>query len=158
MVDLKPPRSPDWTEAEAILALLRYQRESVVRKVEDLTEEQARTRLVGSDTTPLWLLRHLDRAERMWVLQRFAGGDPGPLDDTVTEADTVAGAIGAYRDTWERVDQAVAGIDLSQPAADPGPDGPTSLRWVLLHLLEETARHAGHADILRELIDGSTGR
>jgi hypothetical protein len=156
--DLKPPRSPDWTEAEAVLALLQFQRESVVRKVEGLTDEQARKRLVDSDTTLLWLLRHLDRAERMWVLQRFAGGDPGPLDDTVTDADTVADAIGAYRATWERVDTTVAGIDLGQPAAAPGADGPTSLRWVLLHLLEETARHAGHADILRELIDGSTGR
>jgi len=158
VADLKPPRSSDWTEAEAILALLQYQRESVVRKVGGLTDEQARTRLVDSDTTPLWLLRHLDRAERMWVLQRFAGGDPGPLDDTVTDADTVADAISAYQRTWELVDKAVAGIDLGAPAAQPGPDGPTSLRWVLLHLLEETARHAGHADILRELIDGSTGR
>ena len=158
MADLKPPRSPDWTEAEAVLALLQYQRESVVRKVEGLSDEQARTRLVDSDTTLLWLLRHLDRAERMWVLQRFAGGDPGPLDDTVTDTDTVASALDAYRRTWELVDKAVAGVDLTSPAAEPGPDGPTSLRWVLLHLLEETARHAGHADILRELIDGSTGR
>ena len=158
MPDQKPPRSPEWTEAEAVGALLQYQRESVVRKVEGLSEDQARTRLVDSDTTLLWLLRHLDRAERMWVLQRFAGGDAGPLDDTVTDSDTVASAVAAYRRTWAVVDRAVTGIDLDTPAAEPGPDGPTSLRWVLLHLLEETARHAGHADILRELIDGSTGR
>ena len=158
MADQKPPRSPDWTEAEAIHSLLQYQRESMVRKVEGVTEEQARTRLVDSDTTLLWLVRHLDRAERMWVLQRFAGADAGPLDDTVSDADTVAGAVAAYRSTWELVDKTVTGLDLGSLAVAPGPDGPTSLRWVLLHLLEETARHAGHADILRELIDGSTGR
>ena len=70
----------------------------------------------------------------------------------------------AYRQGWQRVDAAAfAGVDgagagLDEPCRRPDPGPPVSLRWVLMHLLEETARHAGHADILRELIDGTTGR
>jgi len=162
MADLKPPRSL-WGEAEALGALLQYQRQSVLRKVEGLSDDQARRELVGSDTTLMWLLKHLARAERMWVLGRFAGGDAGPMDDTVAPEDTLAGLAGAYRSTWAEVDAVVAAAldsapGLDAPASAPGPDGPVNLRWVLMHLLEETARHAGHADILRELIDGATGR
>jgi len=162
VADLKPPRSL-WSEAEALGALLQYQRESVLRKVEGLSDDQARTELVGSATTLLWLLKHLSRAERMWVLGRFGGGDPGPLDDSIGPEDTLAGLTDAYRATWTVTDAAIvhaleSGGGLDAPARAPGPDGPVNLRWVLMHLLEETARHAGHADILRELIDGATGR
>ena len=60
---------------------------------------------------------------------------------------------------WARVDEVVdAAPDLDAFCADTGAESPVTLRWVLMHLLEETARHAGHADILRELIDGQTGR
>ena len=57
-----------------------------------------------------------------------------------------------------RVDAIVSSSSLDQPCKATGDDVPTNLRWVLMHLLEETAHHAGHADIIRELIDGSTGR
>jgi len=65
----------------------------------------------------------------------------------------------AYRVAWQQVDRvAFAGAGLDELCRLPDADPPVSLRWVLMHLLEETARHAGHADILRELIDGRTGR
>lgn len=73
--------------------------------------------------------------------------------------DTVGSAIAAYRKTWRVVDNVVeVSPSLDAPCHDVRGDAPVNLRWVLMHLLEETARHAGHDDILRELIDGTTGR
>ena len=80
------------------------------------------------------------------------------LDDTVHSDDSLAGAIDAYQDTWARVDAVVGAASLDESCREVGDEAPVNLRWVLMHLLEETARHAGHADILRELIDGATGR
>ncbi len=73
--------------------------------------------------------------------------------------DTLAAAVEQYRATWARTDTIVsAAPSLDQSCRDVGDEAPVNLRWVLMHLLEETARHGGHADILRELIDGDTGR
>jgi len=69
----------------------------------------------------------------------------------------LAAAVRAYRNVWPRVDAVVAAASLDRSCREVG-DEPGHLRWVLMHLLQETARHAGHADILRELIDGTTGR
>ncbi len=155
MPDQKPPRLAAG-ERETLLALLRYQRESLVRKVSDLTDTQARQRLVDSDTTLLWLVKHLTMAETAWVLRRFAGQDTPIPDHTVTPDDTVATAVRDYRAIWTAADAILSTADLDAVCADPA--NPVNLRWVLAHLLEETARHAGHADILREQTDGRTGR
>ena len=156
MTDLRPPRFAG-DERATLVGLLQFQRESVVRKVEGVPDADARRRLVPTDTTLLWLVKHLRRAEVLWVPVRFAGRDVAVPDHTVTAADTAAAAVEDYRATWREVDGIVADADLGDLCRKP--DGPpTDLRWVLTHLLEETARHAGHADILRELIDGSTGR
>ena len=81
------------------------------------------------------------------------------MDDAVQPADTLTSAVDAYRATWARVDAIVSATPtLDEPCRRARRGPPVNLRWVLMHLLEETARHAGHADILRELIDGSTGR
>lgn len=158
MADLKPPRVAG-DERETLLALLQYQRESIVRKIADVNEHDARRRLVDSDTTLLWLLKHLRRAEIVWVLVRFRGEAVTIPDDSVEDADTVRDAIDDYRQTWADVDRAIAGTSLDDGCRNVDDGGPpVPLRWVLMHLLEETARHAGHADILRELIDGQTGR
>ena len=157
MNDRQPPRS-DGDEREVLLALLRYQRESFVRKVDGLTDEQARRVLVPSGTTLLWLTKHLVFAEQIWVCRRFAGQDV-ELDGEVGPDDTVADAIVAYRALWPVVDAIVAASAMDAVIPDPaGGPTPVSLRWILGHLIEEVARHAGHADILRELIDGETGR
>lgn len=157
MADLKPPRLAGG-EAQTLHALLQYQRESLLRKVDGVDEERARWSPVGSGTSLLWLIRHMAAAEATWVLGRFAGGDPAPPAAGSPDG-TLQDAAAAYRQGWQRVDAvAFAGADLASLCRRPDPGAPVSLRWVLMHLLEETARHAGHADILRELIDGSTGR
>lgn len=157
MADLKPPRLADG-EAQTLRALLQYQRESLLRKVDGVDEEHARWSPVGSGTSLLWLIRHMAAAEATWVLQRFAGQDPSPPGPEPADG-TLRDAAEAYRQGWQRVDAvAFAGAGLDELCRHRDPGDPVSLRWVLMHLLEETARHAGHADILRELIDGSTGR
>jgi hypothetical protein len=155
--DLKPPRRVA-NERETLHALLQYQRESFVRKIDGVNEEAARQPLVPTGTTLLWLVKHLARAETLWIVHRFAGEDITGNDDTVHPDDTVTAAVDGYRATWIRVDAVVAAASLDAECRNVGDEGPVNLRWVLMHLLEETARHAGHADILRELIDGVTGR
>jgi hypothetical protein len=98
------------------------------------------------------------RAEIVWIVHRFAGEDITVPDDAVGPGDTLDEAIHAYRQGWARIDAIVAASNLEELCRRTGGEAPVDLRWVLMHLLEETARHAGHADILRELIDGATGR
>jgi hypothetical protein len=145
-------------ERETLMALLRYQRESMVRKVAGVDRAAAARSPVASGTSLLWLVKHLTGAEQRWFLARFAGQDVADGDDTLTDADTADSLVAAYRDMWARVDRVIAAADLDDVARKPDPLGPVSLRWVIAHMLEETARHAGHADILRELIDRETGR
>jgi hypothetical protein len=155
--DQKPPRLAG-DERDTMLALLQYQRESLVRKVSGLDDEAARRQFVTSGTTLLWLVKHIARAERTWLLYRFAGEDLELSDDAVGADDTLPAAVDFYVATWKLVDEVVARSELDDIACRLDGGAPVDLRWVLLHLLEETARHAGHADILRELIDGQTGR
>lgn len=158
MPDRKPPQL-DQDESTTVLALLQYQRESLVRKVSGVDEHAARRSPVGSGTTLLWLVKHMAQAESLWVLRRFAGLDGATPDDSVTPDDTVAAAVSAYQEGWQRIDTVVRDHQsLDDPCRGLGDAPAVNLRWVLMHLLEETARHAGHADILRELIDGETGR
>ena len=158
MPDQKPPRLVRG-ERETLHALLQYQRDSLVRKVDGLDEASARKALVPSGTTLLWLMKHMARAECLWIVHRFAGEDLTDLHDAVQPEDTLADAVAAYRATWTRVDGIVEmSLGLDEICRRVGDEAPVNLRWVLMHLLEETARHAGHADILRELIDGEQGR
>jgi uncharacterized damage-inducible protein DinB len=147
------------TERETILSLLQFQRESLVRNMSGVDEAAVRESPVPSGTTLLWLMQHMARAESLWIVQRFAGTRDEIADEDSDSDDTMAAAIATYRRTWERVDAIIDDTaSLDELCRNLGDDTPLNLRWVLLHLLEETARHAGHADILRELIDGETGR
>ena len=153
MNDQKPPRLAG-DERASVLALLQYQRASLVRKVDGLDEDAADHALVGSGTTLRWLVRHLAHAERLWVLHRFAGGPPPAMG----EGGTMADAVADYEQAWAEVGAVVDGASFDDRCRNFDEDANVDLRWVLLHLLEETARHAGHADIIRELLDGRTGR
>ena len=157
MPDLKPPRL-NAGERETLLALLQYQRDSLARKITGAGESAARQPAVGSGTTLLWLVKHMTRAEILWLAVRFAGQDDTLPDDTVQPDDTIPAVISGYRAAWAHTDSLVRTAGLDEPCRRTSGEAPVNLRWVLMHLLEETARHAGHADILRELIDGSTGR
>ena len=152
MPDVKPPRLAR-DERDTLLTMLQFQRESLVRKVSGAPSTVASP--VDSGTTLLWLVRHLARAELLWIADRFAGVSIEVPSDDPAEGDTLDAAVSAYRDGWIRVDAIVAGASLEDTCRR---GEPANLRWVLTHLLAETARHAGHADILRELIDGQTGR
>lgn len=146
-------------EIQTALAFLGYLREGVARKLEGLSEDQARLALVPSGTSLLGLVKHLTEVETYWLERRFAGLDVALAGDgfIVTPDDTIASVTAAYRRATSRTD------DIASDAGDPERPMARSthgltLRWALAHLTEETARHAGHADILRELLDGVTGR
>ena len=139
-----------------LAVLLQYQRDSVIRKVQGIDEAAARQSPVASGTTLLWLIQHLAYAERLWIVHRFAGGE---RPTAASAEDTVDAAVNGYQQTWAVVDAVIAAApNLDQLSSIVDERGPVTLRWILAHLLEESARHAGHADILRELIDGATGR
>ena len=152
MADQKPTRTAV-EERGTLHALLQYCRDSFVRKLGGIDDTDATRRLLPSNTTLLWLTQHLAHAEDLWVVRRFAG-EAGRH----TTADTLAEAVDVYRATWARTDAIIAAssLDAMCRAIDVEPN--VNLRWVVTHLVEETARHAGHADVLRELLDGATGR
>ena len=144
---------------ETLLAFLRYLRTSVSGKLDGLDEASARRSPVGSGTSLLGLVKHLAFVESYWVERRFAGVDTGPVTGegfALEDADTVSSVRERYAAAGRRSDELLAGAAIDAPLAR-GRHGLT-LTWVLVHLVEETARHAGHADILRELIDGAAGR
>jgi len=146
-------------ETETMLAFLGYLRAGVDRKLEGVSESDARRVLVPSGTTLLGLVKHLTVVEVYWARRRLLGEDVrGEHDGFVLDAgDTVDSVRRRYAEAGRRTDDIImACASLDQPLAR-GRRGLTA-RWVLNHLVEETGRHAGHADILRELIDGATGR
>lgn len=117
-----------------------------------------RTAAVPSGTNLLSLLNHLMSVER----SMFLGDDVTDWQATFQAApsDSAADIVARYRETVERANDVPDGCtDPGAPVPPPRPGRPgPSVRWALTHMIEETGRHAGHADILRELIDGSTGR
>jgi uncharacterized damage-inducible protein DinB len=147
-------------ERETLVACLDYLRACVIAKVDDLDEEQARWSPVPSGTSLLWLVKHLTFTEAIWFPWGFAGQEADLPTDQVLAEDTVAGVVAGYRSAVALSNEVVAAApDPDHPAARKvtGP-GPMPLRWHLTHMVEETSRHAGHADILRELLDGQVGR
>ncbi|AXB41238.1 DinB family protein [Amycolatopsis albispora] len=141
--DLGPPRTGPG-EKDVLVGFLDYLRESVAAKAEGVPEPQVRTRGVPSGTNLLGLVKHLTHVERHWLLGLRVTDWPSTFHPEPDE--TAAEILAAYRETTARANEVVAGRTAA------------SVRWTLTHLIEETARHAGHADILRELIDGSRGR
>ncbi|MFE7137838.1 DinB family protein [Streptomyces sp. NPDC057644] len=155
--DTPPPRTGG-SEAEVLRGFLDYLRDSVRAKVEGAPEPAVRTAGVPSGTNLLGLLNHLTLVERA----TFLGERVGDWQATFHAApeDGVADIVARYRDAVAEANAVLDGCtDLGAPLPRPRPDSRApSARWALTHLIEETGRHAGHADILRELIDGSTGR
>jgi len=153
-VDRKPPRLAT-DERETVLSLLQFQRDSLVRKLDGLDDADARSSPVASGTSLAWIVAHLAVAEDTWAVQRFAGQPPS-VD--VADPPTTGDAVARYRAAWARTDAIARASGLDERCRGDVADPPVTLRWVLLHLLEETARHVGHADIIRELLDGQVGR
>lgn len=150
-------------ELDTALAFLDFQRRCVFKKIDGLSEEQLRRRLVASDTTLLGLVKHFADGERWWFAHHL-GGDPAYADidwTMVVPADVSAESVVAdYRAAIAEADRhlAAAGSADTLTALPVGDTGPRTLRWVLHHKIAEIARHLGHMDILREQIDEVTGR
>ncbi|MFH9292849.1 DinB family protein [Streptomyces sp. NPDC017520] len=160
--DVGPPDGGS-DEKATLLAFLDYVRDAVASKAEGLDDRQGRTPGVPSGTSVLGLVKHLTAAELYWFAWAFEGADVEHPDFRMdlAEEDSAAGLLAAYRRAVERSNKIIERCDdLSRPCARPagGAAVVRSMRWVLIHMIEETARHAGHADILREHVDGSVGR
>jgi hypothetical protein len=162
-----PPLAPDeqvsaGTEREVLETFLDLYRNILQRKVGGLTDEQLRARHVPSGTTLAGVVKHLAGVEREWfqcALARRPAEDLGLPEAggwIVSGADTGQSLLADYDRACAESRKVAAGLALDETAPHPRL-GRVSLRWVYVHMIEETARHAGHADILREQTDGATG-
>jgi uncharacterized damage-inducible protein DinB len=162
---------PTASEAEALAQYLDYQRATVLAKTEGLDSAQLAYQHAPSSLTLAGLLYHLALVEENWMEHRFLGlperepwvgadwdGDPDWEFHTAVTLEPEE-LRQRYRDACDRSRKAMAdAASLDQQSVMTLRGGRHfSLRWVLLHLIEETARHAGHADLLREAIDGGVG-
>jgi uncharacterized damage-inducible protein DinB len=147
-------------ERDGLLTFLAQQRDALRAAALGLTDEQARLTPTASTLSVGGLIKHCARTERRWVVAGIAGQPlPGlwppedwPADFRLEAEETLAGMLDYYAESADLTEQIVAAAaDLGMPTAN---DQRVSVRWVLLHLIKETARHAGHADIIRESLDG----
>ena len=157
-------------EREMLTGWLEHHRGILIWKCENLTAEQLRRRAVEPSTLSLLgLVRHMAGVERLWFRQLFLGEDVADLYDgsadedadfnDVNQADP-AEAFNAFEQECAASRLAVAeapSLDVLSKQASDYTGQPWSLRWIITHMIEEYARHNGHADLLRERIDGSTG-
>jgi uncharacterized damage-inducible protein DinB len=160
-------------ERETMLAFLDYHRLTLAGKLVGITAEQAISRSTVSELTLLGLVRHMTEVERGWIAEEFGDGygtAAGPVvlpplysrpgapdaDFTDLQADRLAEDLATWRAETARTDTIVARRSLDDTIPNKR-RGPVSLRWVLWHVFEEYARHNGHADIIREAIDGAVG-
>jgi uncharacterized damage-inducible protein DinB len=148
-----PTGTPD--EVELFLRWLAFLRGAVLRKAEGLSDEQARWRPDGRLISLVGIVHHLTGVERRWIDGEMLGGRRDKPADEYEPGLPIAEVLQAYRERAAVTDAAVRALgDLA--VWGHSNDG-TDLRFVLLHLVNETARHAGHADAVRELLDGTTG-
>ena len=165
------PDATTTSERDSLAQYLDYQRETILLKTEGLTKEQLAQKIPTSELTLAGILYHLALVEEAWFEEHFLGhkpredfadvdwkADPDYEFRTALEKDP-DWLRRRYRDACNRARQvAAAAGSLDDLSVQPLSNGnPFTLRWVLLHLVEETARHAGHADLLREAVDGTVG-
>ena len=156
---------PVSSERQVLEAFLDLHRQVLVSKVDGISENEARWRRVPSKTTLGGLIKHMIGVERGWFQEVLAGRNPEDIGPNVgggeeswdlAENEKVSSLIKEYEQTCEQSRQTAARFALDD--AVPEPDmGQVSLRWIYVHMIEETARHVGHADILREQADGAAG-
>ncbi|MEV0939995.1 DinB family protein [Micromonospora wenchangensis] len=163
----RTPELPLGDERPMLESWLEYHRQTLLLKCAGLTAEQLRTPSVQpSGLTLLGLVRHLGEVESWWFRENFAGQQVdypyGSVDDPradldVSHADAEAD-LATYHEQVGLARAATVGRSLDETFTEVGPQQRTfSLRWVYLHLIEEYARHNGHADLIRERLDGVTG-
>lgn len=151
-------------ELETLTGFLDYFRATVVLKATGLSDAQGAKRLLPSLTTVSGLVQHLTDVERFWfrgridgeqgIRTRWSEDDPDG-EFRVSESDSLAGIIASYQEACGQSREVLQRHGLEDRCR--GGDGKQNVRWVMVHMIEETGRHCGHLDILRELLDGSTG-
>jgi hypothetical protein len=163
------------SERDRLQYFLDEQRNAVVAIIEGLGEAELHTPVLPSGWTPIGLIRHLAGAEAMWFQWVVLGTQPqvtwdDGIDDPPYDPEapfstehSSSAVIEQYRRQCEKSNEILQSLDLHAALlGEHGLDWPdepiTDLRWVVLHMIEETARHAGHLDAARELLDGVTGR
>ncbi|SDL17375.1 DinB family protein [Tessaracoccus oleiagri] len=167
MDDHRPEPPPRGDERATLLGFLDFLRATIEFKLEDLDDEQVRRPSVPPSTmTLLGLVKHLTAVERHWFQYVFLGDDVPPswdredpdADWRIEPHETTAGILDAYRAQAEISNGIAREHDLDEPQRRTlHHHDVVRLRWILTHMIEETGRHAGHADLLREAIDGRTG-
>jgi uncharacterized damage-inducible protein DinB len=173
-IDKDPRHDPPGagSELETLLGFLRWQRETLELKCSGLDATQLARRSVEPSTMSLLgMVRHLADVERGWFRRFLAGEDAprlfstksdpdGDFDGAAPDPGLVAEAWDAWRAEVANADRFIAANpDLDAVGQSVDPDrGPMSVRWVLVHMIEEYARHLGHVDLLRERIDGAVGQ
>jgi uncharacterized damage-inducible protein DinB len=158
----EPVPRVDSGELDTALAFLSFARHCVLKKADGLSDQELRRTLVDSGTSILGLVQHLAEAERYWFGFHLAGAawDAGQEFGMTVPADRAAAdVLQDYRSATQDSDRAIrAAGEPDARCAIPVEGNRHTLRWVMAHMTSETARHAGHADILREQLDGTTGR
>jgi uncharacterized damage-inducible protein DinB len=152
-------------ERDALTQQLDFHRATLLRKLEGLDDEPLRRPVTASGLSLLGLVKHLAETEHGWFLNIYGGlsepdlfssdGDPG-AEFRVGPDETVDILIGQYLATSDRARAVVAAGGLDDVVTTPW-GAEVNLRAILLHMIQESARHNGHADIIREIIDGTTG-
>ena len=151
-------------EKESLQVALERHRDAVLWKLEGLGDDDLRRQMTPSGTSLLGLVKHLAAVEYGWFCDTFGReAEPLPFDDDDPDADlrvepdeTTADLLAFYGRARAAADRAIDEVGLEETGMAWFGE-PVTMRWVLIHMVEETARHAGHVDILRELIDGVTG-
>jgi uncharacterized damage-inducible protein DinB len=154
-------------ERQMLEAWLDFHRQTLLRKCSGLTVAQLKQRTAPpSSLSLLGIVRHMAEVERGWFRRRIAGEDVGYLYSSEADPDgefdhvdaaDAARDLDTYRCEIELARAAVAGRDLDETFFHTRRNAQMSVRWVFVHMVEEYARHNGHADLLRERIDGATG-
>lgn len=150
---------------DTLLVMLDNNRAIMMWKLAGLTREEAIRPVVASGTSLLGLVKHLAYVERWWFDDFFAGNDveyPWSDDDPdadfrIEDDETVEDVVGLYTAAIARSQDATAGAQMDDLSVRERNGEQFGLRWIVAHMIEETARHAGHADLARELIDEATG-
>jgi hypothetical protein len=152
------------TEREALAGWLDFHRTGLLGKIEGLTQEEADLHMVPSLNTLHGLVRHLTKVEHLWFVTVVAGLDePAPFgwpervdgDFLLDDGESLDADVARYLAACERSRGIFAGVELDDVRTHHR-IGKIDVRWVMIHMVEEYAQHNGHADILRELIDGRT--
>jgi uncharacterized damage-inducible protein DinB len=155
-------------ERDQLESWLAFNRATLLKKCSGLTfEDLCRHPVATSSMSLLGIVRHMTFVEQIWFDARFSGNDvieyyrrPDDREVEWNELDsaTLDEVVANFQRACETSDELARGHDLDEFVQRPG-DGrePVDLRWIYLHMIEEYSRHCGHADIIRELIDGATG-